>query len=100
MTKGIAGMTEGIVVPCSRSGPEGPREMPATATGINRNTPVGATLTAGGATFRLWAPEARQVFVLTGTALRAAGQAGFVPSPDDAMVRIGDGSWGAFVADL
>ena len=74
--------------------------MPANATGINRNTPVGATLTAGGATFRLWAPEARQVFVLTGAALRAAEQAGFVPSPDDAMIRIGDGSWGAFVADL
>ena len=54
----------------------------------------------GGATFRVWAPEARQVFVLTGGALRAAEQAGFVPSPDDAMVRIGDGSWGAFVADL
>ena len=40
--------------------------MPANTTGINRNTPVGATLTAGGATFRVWAPEARQVFVLTG----------------------------------
>ena len=77
-----------------------PREMPASTTGINLNTPVGATLTAGGATFRVWAPEARQVFVLTGGALRAAEQAGFVPSPDDAMVRIGDGSWGAFVADL
>jgi 1,4-alpha-glucan branching enzyme len=42
---------------------------------INRNTPVGATLHRGGATFRLWAPEARQVFVLTGGALRAAEQA-------------------------
>src|SRR4249919_3864424 len=74
--------------------------MPASTTGINRNTPVGATLTAGGATFRVWAPEARQVFVLTGGALRAAEQAGFMASSDDAMVGIGDGSWGAFVADV
>jgi 1,4-alpha-glucan branching enzyme len=74
--------------------------MPANATGINRGTPFGATLTAGGATFRVWAPEARQMFVLTGGALRAAEQAGFVPSPNDAMVGIGDGSWGAFVANL
>ena len=56
--------------------------MPANATGINRGTPFGATLTAGGATFRVWAPEARQIFVLTGGALRAAEQAGFVPSPE------------------
>ena len=50
--------------------------MPASMTGITRDTPLGATLVHGGAAFRVWAPAARQVFVLTGTALRAAEQAG------------------------
>jgi 1,4-alpha-glucan branching enzyme len=74
--------------------------MPASTAGIDRNTPLGATLTHGGAAFRIWAPAAVQVFVLTGDALRAAEQPGFLPSDNDAMVRLGDGSWGAFIASL
>ena len=74
--------------------------MPASMTGITRDTPLGATLVHGGAAFRVWAPAARQVFVLTGPALRAAERPGFSPSPDEAMVRLGDGTWGALVPDL
>jgi 1,4-alpha-glucan branching enzyme len=68
--------------------------------GISTNTPVGATLVPGGAAFRLWAPAAQQVYLLTGPAVVAAEQAGFAASPDDAMVALGDGTWGAFVAGL
>ncbi len=74
--------------------------MPASLTGVDRGTPLGATLTHGGVAFRIWAPEAKQVFVLTDAALRAAEQPGFAPSADDEMAPLGDGSWGAFVGDL
>ena len=74
--------------------------MPASMTGISRDTPLGATLMHGGVGFRIWAPAAQQVFVLTDGSLRAAEQPGFAPSDNDAMVRLGDGTWGAFVANL
>jgi 1,4-alpha-glucan branching enzyme len=39
--------------------------MPASQQHISSTTSMGATLTAdGGATFRVWAPEAKQVWVL------------------------------------
>ena len=38
--------------------------MPASLEHINERTPMGATLIAGGATFRVWAPNARAVYVL------------------------------------
>ena len=74
--------------------------MPASMTGINRSTPLGATVVPGGIEFRIWAPAARAVFVLTGDVLRAAEQPGFAAPSDDGMVALGDGSWGAFVAGL
>jgi 1,4-alpha-glucan branching enzyme len=64
------------------------------------NTKTGATVVAEGVTFRLWAPAAQQVFVLTGAALRAAEQPGFQPSTDDTLFPLGDGSWSAFVPGL
>jgi 1,4-alpha-glucan branching enzyme len=74
--------------------------MPASMTGINRRTPLGATVVSGGVAFRIWAPAARAMFVLTGDALRAAEQPGFAPPSDAEMVALGDGSWGAFVTGL
>ncbi len=62
--------------------------------------PLGAMIAPDGVTFRLWAPEASKVFVLTDGALRDAEQPGFAPSSNSAMVGLGDGSWGAFVAEL
>ena len=38
--------------------------MPASLTHIHPDTPMGATLVAGGATFRCWAPHAKSVYVL------------------------------------
>jgi 1,4-alpha-glucan branching enzyme len=69
-------------------------------TALDRSTPLGATITPTGVAFRLWAPHAQQVFVLADGALQGAENPEFVPSPDNAMVPLGDGSWGAFVAGL
>src|SRR5437660_5554735 len=55
--------------------------MPASQEHISDATPMGATLVDGGATFRVWAPGARSVHVVLG------GIAGYVPSPDDALVE-------------
>jgi 1,4-alpha-glucan branching enzyme len=74
--------------------------VPTSRTGVGSRTPLGAEVVAGGTTFRLWAPGAQQVFVLTGTSLRAAEQPGFLPSPDDAMFALGDGTWAAFVSGM
>lgn len=74
--------------------------MATSKTGLGSATPMGATVVAGGATFRVWAPAAQQVFVLTGASLDAAEQPGFIASQSDAMFTLGDGSWGAFVAGL
>jgi 1,4-alpha-glucan branching enzyme len=39
--------------------------MPASQQNVSINTPMGATLTAdGGATFRVWAPAAKEVYAL------------------------------------
>ena len=38
--------------------------MPASLTHIDANTPMGANLVAGGATFRVWAPNARAVYAI------------------------------------
>ena len=37
--------------------------MPASLDHIHQGTPMGANLVAGGATFRVWAPNARSVHV-------------------------------------
>jgi 1,4-alpha-glucan branching enzyme len=74
--------------------------MPTSRANIDRGVKMGATVRQDGVTFRVWAQNAQQVFVLTDASLRAAEQPGFVPSPDDAMFPLGDGTWGAFVAEL
>ena len=38
--------------------------MPASQLGISSTTPMGANLITGGATFRVWAPNALAVYVL------------------------------------
>src|SRR5215470_6146736 len=69
--------------------------MPASQQYISSNTPLGVNLVEGGATFRTWAPTAREVYV----ALRDPGKA--VPSiwaknPDDLLVKDGNGYWAGF----
>ncbi len=66
--------------------------MAVTQQGINAGTPMGATLTANGATFRVWAPGA--------TAVHVALEAGtsFTPTPADALEKNpATGHWTGFV---
>ena len=62
------------------------------------DTPMGATLVNGGATFRVWAPRALAVY-LNGT---FNGTFGGVPqleqTPDQLMVKDNNGYWTGFVA--
>ena len=37
--------------------------MPTSQLNISSNTPLGANLAPGGATFRTWAPTAREVYI-------------------------------------
>jgi 1,4-alpha-glucan branching enzyme len=60
---------------------------------------MGATLLAGGATFRVWAPAARQVYVITDE-LPAARAGSWGPNEKDALVRQADDTWTGFVLGL
>ena len=73
--------------------------MPASQQSITATTPLGATLVDGGATFRVWAPEATQVYVITDD-LPAARHAGWAPREADLLVRRADGTWTGFVSGL
>jgi 1,4-alpha-glucan branching enzyme len=64
---------------------------------VDRTTPMGANLVAGGATFRTWAPRARNVFLMTGDALNRSGAPGWTPSPDDRLTPLADGTWAGFL---
>jgi 1,4-alpha-glucan branching enzyme len=84
--------------------------MPASLEHIHQHTPMGATLVAGGATFRVWAPHARAVHVLGDFNQRERDDAslltrdthghwrGFIPGVRDrdryVFFVVGDGSEG------
>jgi 1,4-alpha-glucan branching enzyme len=65
---------------------------------VDRDTPMGGNLVAGGATFRTWAPRAHAVYLVGPDALPATAYAGFRPNDDNRLEPLGDGSWGGFVA--
>jgi hypothetical protein len=71
--------------------------MPTVQDHVDRGTPFGANVIPGGVTFRVFAPAARQMYVLTGAPLAASSAAGFVPSSSDELFNLGDNTWGAFV---
>jgi 1,4-alpha-glucan branching enzyme len=57
---------------------------------VHSGTPMGANLVAGGATFRVWAPNAHEVHVL--------GEfIGWTPSDDTRLLPAGQGYWWGFV---
>src|SRR5690349_19412705 len=69
--------------------------MTASQQGIGPDTPMGATLVAGGATFRVWAKLAKEVYV----SLPAPGEARdapFVKLPDKLLVKHDDDHWTGF----
>ena len=62
------------------------------------HTPLGTTIIPGAVTVRTWAPTARNVFILTGSALEDARKPGFVPPPSTALSSLGDGTFGGVLA--
>ena len=72
--------------------------MPVDLSRVNKNTAMGATVRANGTGFRTWAPNARQVYVVTGGALAAHHEPSWRPAPEDGLMPLGDGSWGGFLA--
>jgi len=67
---------------------------------VGRNTPLGANLMPSGVAFRVFAPAARKMYVLTGASLAAAQAPGFVPSASDQLFNLGDHTWAAFLPGL
>ncbi|MGA7196137.1 MAG: hypothetical protein WBY97_03540, partial [Roseiarcus sp.] len=65
---------------------------------VDRTTPMGANLVPGGATFRTWAPRARNVYLLTGDALSLSATPGWTPDPGDCLTALGYDTWAGFVA--
>src|SRR6202790_931442 len=72
--------------------------MPVDFSRVDTSTAMGASVRSDATASRTWAPAARNVFVITGAALAASSDASWRPSPEDALARLGDGSWGGFVA--
>ncbi len=60
---------------------------------------MGATLLAGGAVFRTWAPRASSVYVVTDE-LPASRTPGWQPDARDLLVRQADDTWTGFVPSL
>jgi 1,4-alpha-glucan branching enzyme len=74
--------------------------MPTVQNHVDRSTPLGANLIPGGVTFRVFAPAALEMYVLTGPSLAAAQAPGFAPSASDRLFNLGDGTWAAFLPGL
>src|SRR5688572_14987338 len=66
---------------------------------ISDTTPMGANLVEGGATFRVWAPEALEVYVVTDE-LPIARRPGWRPRQSSGLLKRQDGSWGGFMPGL
>jgi 1,4-alpha-glucan branching enzyme len=64
--------------------------MSASLNHIHSGTPMGANLVGGGATFRVWAPNATSVFV-------RGSFNGFTDQPNAALVRGENGYWHGFI---
>ena len=62
------------------------------------DTPMGACLVNGGATFRVWAPRASVVYLFTGAETARSRQAGWSPRSEDRMTDRADETWASFVA--
>ena len=68
---------------------------PITQQHIHGQTPMGANLAQGGATFRTWAPNAHTVHLAiaeTGDVINTPGHP-FVPSAENCLERRDDGTW-------
>jgi 1,4-alpha-glucan branching enzyme len=73
-----------------------------TQQGITNQTPMGAHLVPGGATFRVWAPEALEVHIRlarTGDVINEPGDA-FEPCDATRLQHFSDGRWAGFVSGV
>jgi len=61
---------------------------------VSANTPMGANLIGGGATFRCWAPRAAAVYLCG----QFSGTAQWNPLPENLLVRDANGYWTGFMA--
>ena len=69
--------------------------MGVTQSGINSSTPMGANLTNGGATFRVWAPSATAVYLVLNA------DASYIPSPGDLLAKDpATGHWTGFASGV
>jgi len=73
--------------------------MPVVNRNIGRDTPMGSTLMPDGAVFRVWAPAARDVYVVT-DAHATSHWSKWRPDPAHRLVPLGDGTWAGFVPGL
>jgi len=67
---------------------------------VSRLTPMGATVVHNGVTFRTWAPNARDVFLLRNLEILDAPPADWTPDPADRLIPLGDGTWAGFVPGM
>lgn len=58
--------------------------------------PMGATVVEGGAAFRVWAPRAHDIYLVTGAETINSRQPGWTPAPSQRMTELGDGTWAGF----
>lgn len=72
---------------------------PVSAQGIGTQTPMGANLAPGGATFRVWAPQAMEVHVLLARSDHSLHekQHVFQPTVESRLFPILNGHWAGFV---
>lgn len=69
--------------------------MPTSQKHISATTPMGANLIDGGATFRVWAPSAKRVYVALN------GAQGYVPKAEDELLRDpNSGHWTGFISNI
>lgn len=66
---------------------------------LSRSTPMGATIVAGGVTVCTWAPNARDVYIVTQARL-TDGWLSWTPVESARLTPLGDGTWAGFVPGL
>jgi 1,4-alpha-glucan branching enzyme len=66
---------------------------------VDQTTPMGATLVEGGVTFRTWAPDAREVYVVTEDE-QTNGWQTWTPREDRRLESLDDGTFAGGVAGL
>jgi 1,4-alpha-glucan branching enzyme len=78
---------------------KGPNIMPASQQHISTNTPAGANILKGGATFRVWAPRAKEVYLVLDDGGNHALST-WTKNDQDLLVRDEHGYWSGFFSGV